>query len=80
MIFSRTIRQAVWFRFSVFSSQVLVVGFPGMVLGSEYFVTKFSVGNLGFCFTDHKLLKSKHWKEKSPRKPDRSGCRGPKLK
>jgi hypothetical protein len=60
------------FGFSVFSSQILVVGFPGMVHGSEYFVTKFSVGNLGFCFTDHKSMKSEHWKEKSPRKPDRS--------
>jgi hypothetical protein len=36
--------------FSVFSSQILVVGFPGMVLGSEYFLTNFSVGNLGFLF------------------------------
>src|ERR1700732_1943776 len=65
--------------FLVLRSQFLVVGFPGTVLGGSVSRENFLIGNLCF-FTEHWPRKTEHWKEKSPRKPDCSSYRGPKLK
>src|SRR5256885_36595 len=65
-------------QFSVFGSQFLVVSFLRTFLGAEFSVSRLSWQSC-FCFTEHRSPKTEHWKEKSPRKPDRSSCRGPKL-